>query len=55
MKLLRLAFLLLLGSMVAAWAGPPLPKAIRIGVAAEGVGGRPYSYRMSLVEARARR
>src|ERR1700748_1715659 len=31
----------------------PAPKTIRIGVAAEGVGGRPYAYRMSLDVARA--
>jgi sulfonate transport system substrate-binding protein len=45
--------------LLAAFAAPSLasaettPPVIRIGVAAEGVGGRPYAYRMSLDVARA--
>jgi sulfonate transport system substrate-binding protein len=52
---LRLLIATLLSlSLSFAWAhAQEAPKVIRIGVAAEGVGGRPYSYRMSLDVARA--
>lgn len=55
MKALRLLILVLLSPLLllAAAHAEPAPKAIRIGVAAEGLGGRPYAYRMSLDVARA--
>src|SRR3954463_4669376 len=54
-KPLRVLILTLLSlSLSFAWAhAEEAPKVIRIGVAAEGVGGRPYAYRMSLDVARA--
>ena len=54
-KSLRVVILALLSlSLSFAWAhAQQAPKLIRIGVAAEGVGGRQYSYRMSLDVARA--
>lgn len=54
-KSLRVLILTLLpASLSFSWAhAEPVPAVIRIGVAAEGVGGRPYSYRMSLDVARA--
>ena len=49
-----LLWTLLSFSLFFSWAqAEPAPGVIRIGVAAEGVGGRPYSYRMSLDVARA--
>jgi len=52
---LRVLILTLLSlSLTFSWAhAQTSPSVIRIGVAAEGVGGRPYSYRMSLDVARA--
>ena len=52
---LRVLILTLLSlSLTFSWAhAQASPSVIRIGVAAEGVGGRPYSYRMSLDVARA--
>jgi len=54
-KFLRLLLLLLLSaSLNSSWAhAEPAPSVIRIGVAAEGLGGRPYAYRLSLDVARA--
>jgi len=55
MRSLRILLLLLLSQLsffAGAHAESP-PKVIRIGVAAEGVGGRQYAYRMSLDVARA--
>lgn len=54
-KSLRLLLLFLLSASLSfSWAhAQPAPAVIRIGVAAEGLGGRPYTYRMSLDVARA--
>jgi len=54
-KTLRLLLLTLLSASLSfSWAhAEPAPSVIRIGVAAEGLGGRQYSYRMSLDVARA--
>lgn len=54
-KSLRVLILTLLSlSFGFAWAhAETAPRVVRIGVAAEGVGGRPYAYRMSLDVARA--
>lgn len=56
MRLLRLLFFVLLASSLGftlAHAQAPNPPVIRIGVAAEGLGGRQYAYRLSLDVARA--
>ena len=52
-RLAALLFLALAPLLFGAAKAEPAPKTIRIGVAAEGVGGRPYAYRMSLDVARA--
>lgn len=54
-KSLRLLLLVLLPSLLGfSWAhAEPTPKIVRIGVAAEGLGGRQYAYRLSLDVTRA--